>query len=185
MYSDRKAGQIAGYFLGRAGGAMPHMKLIKLMYLADRQALKDHGYTVSGDSPYSMNNGPVLSATLDHINGEVQSSEDGWDSWVSDRENHRVQLARSAPTRDDLNEISDAEIEVLAKVWADFGRMDQYELSEYTHKCCPEWNHPDGSSTRIPFDSILRAVGWTAEAAESAAALLVSQERLSKRLAAL
>ena len=73
---------------------MPHLKLIKLMYLAERASLQAHGYLMTGDRFSAMPHGPVLSLTLDHINDGVRSEQDGWDSWISDKANHTVGLVQ-------------------------------------------------------------------------------------------
>ena len=48
---------------------MSYMKLIKLLYLADREALLRWGRPITFDAYVSMDRGPVLSSVLDLING--------------------------------------------------------------------------------------------------------------------
>ena len=82
LFNERKAAQAAAYLLCKAGGSLNVLKLVKLMYLAERESLRRYGETITGDALVSMRNGPVLSATLDHINGLVPSCQDGWDSLI-------------------------------------------------------------------------------------------------------
>ncbi len=39
MFNERKAAQAAAYLLHKAGGKLPLLKLMKLMYLAERLSL--------------------------------------------------------------------------------------------------------------------------------------------------
>ena len=82
MYSDEKIGQIAGYFLTKSAGRMPHLKLMKLMYLADREALRQYGRPMTFDNFVALPHGPVLSRTLDLIHDDVES--EAWSSWIAD-----------------------------------------------------------------------------------------------------
>ena len=50
MFNEQKAAQIAAWFLGKAGGTMPHLKLMKLMYLAERESMAKHGFPMTGES---------------------------------------------------------------------------------------------------------------------------------------
>jgi len=184
MYSDRKAAQIAAFFLQKKPRRrLPHLKLIKLMYLADRECLKRHGFPVSNDSLVSMPYGPVLSTTLNYINGAVRSTEDGWDQWISDRANHEVELLKEDTTREDLDELSDAELKILEATWERFGRLDQWELVEYTHANCGEWRDPGRSSLPIQYEEVLQAVGWSEEAAKDAADDLATRQTFDFKLA--
>lgn len=140
---------------------MPHLKLMKLLYLADRESYRRHGHGISGDAMVSMPHGPVLSQTLDHINGYAESAPGGWDDWISDKADHQVQLKKKRITRRDLGEMSEGDVEALDAVWKKFGRMNHWEIRDYTHTHCAEWENPNGSSKPIPRERILRAVGYS------------------------
>jgi hypothetical protein len=62
MFREEKATAVAALLLEWAGGALDDLKL---MYLADRDAFRRFGTTITGDRYFSMKNGPILSATLD------------------------------------------------------------------------------------------------------------------------
>src|SRR5207245_2612690 len=66
-YDQQKASELAAHFLLVAGGSMPMLKLLKLMYHADRTSLIETGFPVTGDTIVAMDNGPVLSKTYDHL----------------------------------------------------------------------------------------------------------------------
>ena len=62
MFNERKAAQMAAFFLGQLlDRKMPHLKLMKLLYLSDREAVRAFGWPISGDRLVSMPHGPVLS----------------------------------------------------------------------------------------------------------------------------
>lgn len=69
LFDERKAAQAAAFLLHKAGGRLPLLKLMKLLYLSERESLQKYGDTITGDTFVSMPNGPVLSMTLNFING--------------------------------------------------------------------------------------------------------------------
>ncbi|MFZ3160695.1 MAG: Panacea domain-containing protein [Rhodoferax sp.] len=163
LFNERKTAQAAALLLFRAGGQLPLIKLMKLLYLAERQSLKQYGEPISGDKLVSMDNGPVLSKTLDYINGAVLSCDGGWDTWVSDRADHMVALRDASMIRSpeqDLLALSDSDIEVLDAVWAEFGHWDRWALVSYTHDKLPEWQDPHGSALPISYTSLFSALGY-------------------------
>jgi len=52
------------------GRSENYTKIIKLLYVADKAALEQHGASITGDKYVCMNKGPVLSYFLDLINGK-------------------------------------------------------------------------------------------------------------------
>lgn len=67
-FNEKKATQAAALFLKKAGGSMDYMKLIKLLYLADRHALIHWERPITGGSYFLTKHGPVLNNVLDLIN---------------------------------------------------------------------------------------------------------------------
>ncbi|WP_303982137.1 Panacea domain-containing protein [Dongia mobilis] len=157
-YSARKSAQAAAFFAKMQGGAINILKLIKLLYLSDRESLQRYDMPILWDKFVAMPQGPVDSLTLNYVNGFVRDS-DGWAEYVTDRKNHKIGLVRHDLVEDDLDELSDAEIGIFHDVWQKFGSMDQFELVDYTHKHCPEWEDPHGSSNPIPYDRVLKFLG--------------------------
>ena len=67
--------QAAAYLLKQEPECrMNYMRLLKMLYIANRQSLKTRDVPICGDKAYAMKRGPVLSATLDLINGSDPSS---------------------------------------------------------------------------------------------------------------
>lgn len=141
---------------------MPHLKLMKLLYLSDRESMDRYGTPISDDHIVAMPHGPVLSQTLNLIDGDVESREGGWEDWISDKANHEVSL-RSAINIEKMDELCEADIEVLNIVWGQFGHMKKWQIRDYTHLHCHEWEDPNGSSRPISHEMVFRALGKDAE----------------------
>ncbi len=157
-FNSRKAAQVAAFFAMCSGGAINILKLVKLIYLANRSFMEKYDCVIFNDRLVSMDHGPVSSITLNYLNGYVYDRED-WKDFVSDRENYLVGLARDSLTKEDLDELSKAEFAVLKEVWGRFGHMDQWQICDWTHDNCPEWENPHGSSERIPYERVFKYLG--------------------------
>ena len=152
-FNVRKAAQIAAFFAREEGGAINVLKLAKLMYIADRRNMERYDYPISGDNFVSMDHGPVNSITLNYVNGMGDTPEQ-WGEFMGDRTGYQVGLVKPI-TDEDLDELSRAELATLRDVWAEFGSMNQYQVRDWTHANCPEWEDPHGSSAPIPFERVL------------------------------
>lgn len=185
MYNEQKAAQMAAWFIAQEGETMPHLKLMKLMYLADREAMRAFGFPITGDRFVSMIHGPVLSMTLSHIDDEAPSAPDGWNSWISDKANYEVALMRPV-TPIALDHLSRADLQVLSTIWGKFGHMGKYQIRDYTHdpRNCPEWKDPNGSSYPIAYKTVFEALGFSREVAASMEAEIEAQNTIAKALAA-
>lgn len=183
LFNEKRTAQAAAFFLHRAGGRLPLLKLMKLMYLAERESLRVYGEPITGDKLVSMPHGPVLSMTYDHMNGALDSVEGGWATWVDDRAGHDLALRDPSMIRTpeaDLLELSDGDLDVLDVVWAKFGHMSKFDLVKYTHgDDCPEWVDPHGSSAPIPLDRLFSALGFSKDGIDSAVRHLTEQAQLN------
>ena len=176
MFSSERVAQIAAELARRAGGSINILKLVKLIYLSDRKSMERYRAPITYDNLVSMDHGPVPSRTLNLING-YQS--DTWDRWMTGRAHHHVST-RSDFCRQDLDELSDADMEIIEEIWNEFGRMNQWTLSRYTHDHCPEWRDPRGSSFPIQEREIFLAFGWNHEEANQAHQSIEEQRGLDR-----
>lgn len=183
LFDEVRTAQAAAYLLFRAGGKLPVIKLVKLLYLAERLSLKKYGEPITGDRLVSMPHGPVLSMTYDLINGALLSEEGGWESWISDRASHVVALRDPSKIRTpetDLRRLSESDLEVLEEVWTEFGHWDRWDLVTHMHSgACPEWEDPEGSSRPIPYEVLFRKLGYSADESAALAERLSQQRRLN------
>lgn len=153
-FNSRKAAQIVAFFAREQGGNINVLKLMKLVYIADRRNMEKYDFSISGDVFFSMDHGPVNSITRDLIQG-TEDNRAGWDDFVSDRAGYDVGLTRPV-TDSDLDELSRAELQTLHEVWAQFGHMGKWEIRDWTHENCPEWEDPKGGSTPIPYGRVFK-----------------------------
>lgn len=186
LFDERRAAQAAAFLLFKANGHLPLIKLVKLMYLAERLSLQRYGEPITGDRLVSMPHGPVLSQTYNHINGAVPSIDGGWETWIADRAGHEVALRDESMIRSpeqDLTRLSETDLEVLAETWNQFGHWDRWRLVRYTHSsACPEWEDPDGSSLPIEYKTLFEKLGYSPEQAEALTNRLAEQSRLNDSL---
>ncbi len=89
MFDIEVAGQMAAWFLHKEGGTMPHLKLMKLLYIAERTSIEENNYAILEDNLFSMDKGPVLSVTYDYMKG-AGPKENGWNKWVSRMRRNKV-----------------------------------------------------------------------------------------------
>lgn len=160
-FRELKAAQAAAHVLKLHDNEMYYLLLIKLLYLADRQALIERGLPITGDRLVSMDNGPVLSKVTDLLTMEPEPGADGevWRKYVSEPSNYKVKGLRDDPAADELSEY---EIAILEEIYAEYGSMDRFERSKWTHDL-QEWTDPHGSSLPIDPADILRHAGKSSD----------------------
>lgn len=174
VFDERKAAEAAAILLQLNQGPMPYIKLIKLLYLADRRSLVETGYTITGDRMVSMDHGPVLSRVYD-CNKAEPTAESFWHKHVTAPSNYEVALRE--PT--DGMSLSDYEEDVLREVFGLYGHLDRWKLVDYMHTL-PEWEDPSGSSYPIDIRVILREAGKSDEEIEYIATLIESFRTFTK-----
>jgi uncharacterized phage-associated protein len=153
-FNEAKATQLAGALLSLRGGSMSYLKLIKLMYLVDREALLRWGRPVSTDSYVSMNKGPVLSATYDLMtDGPTPGTKSVWAEFISAPENYNVRLLKDPLT----DELSRAEKQLIEDIFAQHGKKSRWEIVDWMHENLREWTNPEGTSLPIEMRDILVA----------------------------
>lgn len=156
-FREDKTTQAAALLLTWAGGRMNYMKLIKLLYLADRTTLLRWGRPISFARPISMRHGPVLSEVLDLINeGSPPGKPSDWSSTISSPSAYEVHLEAECPP-DDLSDMEEA---VLAEVFGAYGHYDPWSLVDTLHRTLPEWT-PTGGAIPIRYRDILLREGRT------------------------
>src|SRR5262245_59190004 len=106
-FDERKAAAAAGYLLSLEGKRMNYMRLLKLLYLAERQSLATLGRPIIGDTPFSFDQGPVLSRVYDLIKANKPGGP--WGECIERDSRYEVRL-KAVP---DLGALSDAEISLL------------------------------------------------------------------------
>lgn len=156
------------------------MKLLKLMYLADRRALVTHGRPITYDRFVSMDQGPVLSQTYNLMVAEESPDQPTsyWRQHISEPEHYEVRLVVAEPP---IGELSRAQVAILDNVFAEFGTMSRWAVVDFVHTL-PEWENPHGSSIPIALRDILLAVGMEEEDAEAVEQGLLAEDALADLL---
>ncbi|QIO10024.1 Panacea domain-containing protein [Acinetobacter lanii] len=166
LFSDLKATEVAAYFLTKSDGQLPVLKLMKLMYLAERESFKKNHLPIIGDLLVSMPHGPVLSLTYDRLNGNCRNTY--MSELLSDKENYNISLKKDICIDSDLKYLNYDEVKVLESVWNEFGHMGKWEIRDYTHNGgCPEWTDPNGSSVPISYKELFKALDFDDDTASS------------------
>jgi uncharacterized phage-associated protein len=157
-FQVRKAAQIAAFFAHRQGGNINLLKLVKLIYLANRASMEKFDHPMFHDYMVSMDHGPVDSALLNYINGTARENIEDWEEFITARANYNVGLRKKIKTKD-LDELSDSEIAILEGLWEKFSKHDQWDMVKYTHRYCAEWENPRGTSKEIPYERVFKTLG--------------------------
>src|SRR5580700_11401212 len=124
MFREDKATQMAARFLQLANGRMPYMKLLKLLYLADKQMLLCWGKPIVYDRWFSTKSGPVLSATYDLITAHAQDPT-YWSRYI--RTDGYDVVLENDPGSDDL---SRAEDRIIDDVFEKYDNSDRWDPTD-------------------------------------------------------
>ena len=153
-YREEKATQAAARLLAARGGKMSYLKLLKLLYFADRLALVKLGRPITFDKYYSMENGPVLSQTCDLIKDKASPKLGRyWKKYIATSQ-FDVRLTKQAPN----DQLSAAEEDILDTVFRKYGHMNRWNIVELTHEL-PEYVDPGRSAVPLSYADILKAAG--------------------------
>jgi uncharacterized phage-associated protein len=136
------------------GRRMNYLRLLKLLYIADRESLRETGRPITGDQAVAMPRGPVLSGVYNLVRGHHMQIP----LWNTYFRCEKWDLEFRAET--EIGDLSKYEIEKLESITRQYDDRDEWEMVEETHKF-PEWkkNDPGDSSRPIPLEDILDAVG--------------------------
>src|SRR3954451_19324827 len=92
--------QASAHLLRLDGKRMGYLRLLKLLYIADREWLAETGDSITGDRALAMKNGPGLSPVYDLIRGDAAQSGQ-WDDFIH-KDGYTVALVKD-PGRGDLS----------------------------------------------------------------------------------
>lgn len=179
-FEHERATQAAARLLQRRGGRMSYMKLLKLLYLADRKALLSFGRPITFDRYVSMDHGPVLSQTYNLMVAEESPNEapSYWRQHISEPDNYEVSLRVHVPPHDKL---SPAQEHILDDVFAEFGALGRWELVDLVHTL-PEWKDPHGSSIPISLRDVLAGGGLDEAEMDAIESALLGEEAITALL---
>lgn len=154
-FDPKKATQIAAVLLRFEEGKMEHLRMLKLLYIADRESLLETGQTISLSRATAMDHGPLSSEVYALLKGE-RPGEQFWAEFIH-KHGHNIVL-KDDPGRSKLCEY---EIAKLNEVSERYEQLSTWQLADLTHGF-DEWiaNKPArGSSKPIPLGAIIDALG--------------------------
>lgn len=157
-FKERKTTQVAAWIVHACGNKMDIGELLALLYLIDREALKRWGRPVTFDRPYNFPFGPTPSETYALAHAPLHGEH--WPKSFSALQLGRIIKLLTPHT--EIDELSQAEIDLVQDIFREFGRKSFGELKSYVH-ALPEFRDPGESSEPIGWDTLLRAVGWKGE----------------------
>jgi len=131
-FDFEKSLQAAAYLLDLEEGRMPFLRLLKLMYIAERELLAQTATPLTGDIYKATEHGPVLSHVFDLIIGKGSRSAE-WEGFIK-RNGYAVKLV-VGPGR---GRLSGDVIDKLAEVSERYRERGHWELRDLMHEF-PEW----------------------------------------------
>ena len=147
------AAQSAAFFIRSEGGRIDYLKLVKLMYLAERESMEKYDKPFFYDVFYNMDHGPIPSTVMDLINGEIEHPV--WSMYVGDRVLDEVESRNSF----ELDHLSSAEMGILKDLKKKFAKKNGFEMAIWTHDHCSEWQPPKGKRSRLSHQKVFRELG--------------------------
>lgn len=128
------------YYILRKLGKADKIKLVKLIYLADKYHLIRYGRTITNDDYYAMEHGPVGTTVKDILSlDSFNISKSGYKYASGLIEIIDDNSFRANPdARVSFDMLSESDKEALDFVVEKFGKMGPWKLRDYTHKY-PEW----------------------------------------------
>ncbi len=155
--NEKKATAAVARLLEKSGGETECLRLIKLIYLADRDSIIRRGVPIVGGRYFSMRCGPTIGAVMNFVNRECVAPK--WADHISPRKGNILKL--TAPP--DYGSLSQSEIDILDGVVEEHASRTTTALVRWCHHYCPEYERVFWGRKSIEVESILRAGGKTAD----------------------
>lgn len=131
------------------------MRVLKLLYIAERECIGEFGRPLLGARTVAMPHGPLHSGVLDLINGQHIDAAEFTE--------HFSRFGYQIAADDDpgVSLLSPAEIAKLREVSDRHASDGDWSLAHDTTHKFKEWldNYEEGASTEIPMEDIIEAVG--------------------------
>ena len=152
----RKAVQAIGVLLMQdRSRTLSKMRILKLLYIAERECIGEFGRPLLGAKTVAMPHGPLHSSVLELINGQHIDAAEFTEHFS------RFGYQVAADSDPGVSLLSRAEVTKLRDVSDRHAADGDWSLAhDVTHKF-KEWldNYEEGTSTDIPIEDIIDAVG--------------------------
>lgn len=153
-FEAQKAIEAAGVVMRHLGKRVSRLRLLKILYIAERTAIKDRGHPIIGGKIVAMNNGPLHSAVYDLIKGN-HPDEPSWSRFITNDGPRDLTLTDEPG----VEFLSEYEINLLNETTDLHNDLDDFDLADVTHSF-EEWKEHQvrDTSVLIPMESIVKAV---------------------------
>lgn len=161
---------------------MELLKLMKLIYLAERSCYVKHGRAMIGDEPMADRHGPVLESVYRAASDE-KSAGRTWQTLICPRDGNDIVLRDPNAS---LKKLSDADRALMDEVWETHKDKTSSDIRNWSHDHCPEYDELSFTTyaPRKPIDMrrALVAEGYTAEEASQLMADVAEQNYVDQQL---
>ena len=144
LFDLNKTIQVTAYLLKQSENKMNYLRLLKLLYLINREALKEDANLIIYDTACALRRGPILSTVYDLIKGQPKQMSWKWQQYIKTGK-FDVSLVK-CPGDDELSRF---EKKIIESVFAAHEENNDFALIDFTHNL-PEWKkyEPDLESVR-------------------------------------
>jgi len=159
-FDSQKAIQMVGVILrNHRASIASKLRILKILYVADRESIRDTGYPMLGSRVVAMDHGPLHSAALDLINGE--HIDEPQFSQHFEKFGYMLQMSKDPG----VGRLSRNDIEIIESVCQRYASVGDWDLAHDITHSFDEWKacHSAGTSTTIPLEAIIDAVGRAAD----------------------
>lgn len=127
---------------------MKYLGLLKMLYIADRIALKSMDQPITGGCYFSVKYGLVITEVYNLIKGNnFDNALPLWSKYISTHSNYKIALIADPGNE----ELCEEEEDILREVYAKFGHLDPFDVAKWTH-FLPEWREPDPIDSRVKIE---------------------------------
>ena len=150
--------------------------MLKMLYLADKEAITHWHRSITGDQIFSMPQGMVLSRVYNLARYSVRGSDmDLWQSIFTPRHGNAIRFQDGATL--DKGPLSDREEAALRRGFKTIRELIEKHGENYItllHELLPEWKNPNGSSILVEPNEILLLHGEDPDSIEEISADLAA-----------
>lgn len=155
--NETKVTEAAVLLITLEGGNLEYMKLVKLLYNIDREALKRWGRPITFDVMFSLPQGQILSGVLDMAKKRWSET---WNKHIANTDRYHLMVTN--PLEDYLSAAEVALIKEIQKQYVGWDGQDMGKEHKDASKF-PEYSDPDGGRIETRYEVLLRHLGFSEE----------------------
>ena len=154
-FDPQKAVQASGVLLRFERNRMSYIRLLKLLYIADRDAIRETGLPILGSKAVAMDHGPLHSDVYNLVRG-IHEQNHLWSRFFS-TVGYRVEAVEQAEN----GLLSEYEVSKLQEISEKYAPFTDIEICEEMTHTFGEWTKRfrKGTSQPIQLEDIVEAVG--------------------------